>query len=147
MPNVELDVLALSSQASDEDIRACAAIINRRHQFEPNRLRSVTRTDDERLQSKTIQLKKHLSNPRTTAYFAKNVSTGAVMGWISWLNPNTNNAQPSDTSDANGQALQMRSILKAEDDDDPERDYDAVKAVSAEKKRQEKYFFGDHPFW
>lgn len=146
MPDIDIQILPLSLGASDDDIRGCAALINRRHQFEPNRLRDLTRPEEERLQSRVRQLKQQVTEPRCVAYLAKNKSKGEVVGWISWLKPAVA-APPSDTSNTVAEAIQLNTIVESEHEPDYERDHEAVNMVRIEKKAKEAHFFGTQSFW
>lgn len=145
MPGLEIDIVPLTLTLHDDDIRACAALINRRQQFEPNRLRDVTRSEEDRLQANVKRLRTHLRDPQTSAYVARRKGTDEVLGWISWLRPeDTLNGTRKATSD---QATHVNDAIDTGSESDYERDYEAVKAVANEKKVQQKRIFGDQPFW
>lgn len=147
MSRIDILITPLTAKSPDEDVRACAAIINRRHQYEPNRLHDLTRPEEERLARKIRQLTRHLHEPRTCAYVAKINASGEVVGWISWRKPQFLVRVTPDTSNAMAQVPSKTCIKKPEDDRDYEVDHEAIELVNKEKKVKEAHFFGTDPFW
>lgn len=147
MSRIDILITPLTAKSPDEDVRACAAIINRRHQYEPNRLHDLTRPEEERLARKTNQLTRHLHESRTCAYVAKMTASGEVVGWITWRKPQSLTQVTSDTSNAMAQVPSTDKTNKPEDDRDYEVDHEAIELVNKEKKVKEAYFFGTEPFW
>jgi hypothetical protein len=145
MTGISLVIEPFTYRSSQDDVRACASFINRRHQFEPNRLQDHSRSEESRLAEKAYSIRAFLRQPHSTAFLARLADTGEVVGWIAWTEPPASKGPDSYRTEAKANGVE--APLDAIDGMDRERDLEAVEAVSKRKKEIQKRFFGDDPVW
>lgn len=138
MQPLDLEILPLTDANPHDDLYSCAKIINRRQLFEPNRLRDEGRHEEERIAARVASIRNYLSQPGSSAYYARSKRLDEIIGWIGWLRPHVNHQSSAEFSNE-----------KEEIDNkvDNEKDMDAIKSVSVERKALECEFFANEPFW
>lgn len=144
--------LSIELLRSPKDINECAHFINRRHLFEPNRLRDATLTHGDRTRAHARRLYALLNETGTEAYLARKIETNEILGFISWIGPAVASKSDNDvTASTPGSSKRSEIEVNMEEElfarVEKERDVDIIQAVARDKKAKEKRFFGEQPFW